>query len=334
MTPEARAVADQMEAKNVAEYEQRVLQNAKGLGNFADRVLGEGTTQSVLDKVAEALKGQQSQTVEDTRQLVANPQTPQNTVDLLKENVARNQAAINAFTGEKPSGSSVADNTNPPLTKPTTITTIPQPNVQVAQIPTPPIAPEGLRDNSIVDRLTNSLTNKVNDIVANPYKYAINAGASLIPGVGLVNGIGGLTGLYPTLGELGQTIATGAGGTGGKGATGGLSAKDDAEIAAAINSGGEGGGGRGTVLPNGWTPASTTPVRTTGGGGGGGGGSGTGTTGGTTTAKGTPAGPLSNRKFAGNASDLKRYGYGKEHQYYTYSAKGGKVSPLNAMRKA
>jgi len=336
MTPEARAVADQMQAQNNAEYEQRALDNAKGLGALADRVLGEGTTQSVLNKIAEGLQNQQNQTVADTFQLLASPQTTQNSVDLLKQNVEKNQAAIDAFTG-KPSGgqTNVADNTQPELKRSTTITTIPQPNVQVAQIPTPPIAPEGLRDNSIVDRLTNSLTNKVNDILDNKTKYGINAAASLIPGVGLINGIGGLTGLYPTLGDLGQTIANGAGGYGGKGATGGLTAKDDAEIAATIGTGGVKGGGSGIVLPNVWTPAKGIAATSTGGGGGGGkiGTSGTVGTGGTV-ASGYPVGPLSNREFAGYADNLKRYGFGKEHQYYKYSAKGGKVSPLNAMRKA
>ena len=43
---------------------------------------------------------------------------------------------------------------------------------------------------------------------------------------------------------------------------------------------------------------------------------------------------LSNRTFAGYAANPLLYGYGPAQNYYTYAAKGGHISPLNAKRKA
>ena len=39
------------------------------------------------------------------------------------------------------------------------------------------------------------------------------------------------------------------------------------------------------------------------------------------------------RQFAANTNDLLRYGYGPEHSYYTYAAKGGPISTLAVLRK-
>jgi hypothetical protein len=105
---QAKDKAEEQEAKD---YNQRLLEHAKGIGNMVDTLSGTNLTQTAMDAIATSLQNKQDKNAELTKDLLENPLTSNNTIDLLKDSLVKDQETIDAFKGNNPLTKTVVDTT-------------------------------------------------------------------------------------------------------------------------------------------------------------------------------------------------------------------------------
>ena len=221
--------------------------------------------------------------------------------------------AVQAAT-QTPAATPATPTTTTATSTPSTTTAAPaSPSVAATSTPTAIGTPatKAAQETTLAEDISSAINNAITNALNNPVATAINTGLSLAsPPLGLANMVSGLAGY----GTLGSGITN---------AFGGQQSASKSDVASDLgggrdSSGGDGGTGGASLagVQTGTTPTTTSSVLAS-------------------LANPTTTSNNQFRQFAGYAPNPLNYGYGPAYNFYTYkSAKGGKVSPLKAMRKA